>query len=140
MRYGAEYGAVINFWCNIVRHFKEGAIGCGKHAVGAAPHPPHLKFGPGYKVVYDKAPGYLKQLIQMEIASTDSQRTRARPAEDTLRMQLPKLIKNKASERRFSVHAPDAWNSLPLKIRSITSIDSFKGMLKNHLFNSIQSP
>ena len=42
-----EYGAVINFWCNIVRHFKEGAIGCGKHAVGAAPHPPHLKFGPG---------------------------------------------------------------------------------------------
>ena len=92
-----------------------------------------------YKIVYDKAPGYLKQLIEMEPSCTDSQRTRAKPAEDNLRMKLPKMHKTKASERRFSVHAPAAWNSLPLRIRSITNIDSFKGMLKNHLFNSIQS-
>ena len=92
-----------------------------------------------YKIVYDKAPGYLKQLIEMEPSCTDSQKTRAKPAEDNLRMKLPKMHKTKASERRFSVHAPAAWNSLPLRIRSITNIDSFKGMLKNHLFNSVQS-
>ena len=58
-----EYGAVINSWCNIVRHFKEGAIGCGKHAVGAAPHPPHLKFGPGVQY-------YDKQAEQIEIGNS----------------------------------------------------------------------
>ena len=90
-----------------------------------------------YKIVYGKAPDYLKQLIEMEPTCTDSQRTRAKPAEDTLRMKLPKMYKTKASDRRFSVHAPVAWNSLPLRIRSISNIDSFKSMLKNYLFNSI---
>ena len=93
-----------------------------------------------YKIVYDIAPNYLKQLIEMEpLHNTDSCRTRAKPAEDILRMKVPKMCKTKASERRFSVHAPTAWNSLPLRIRSINNIDSFKRMLKNHIFNSILS-
>ena len=71
---------------------------------------------------------------------TSSWNTRSKPAEDNLRMKLPKMCKTKASERRFSVYAPVAWNSLPLKIRSINNIDSFKKMLKTHLFNSVSSP
>ena len=89
-----------------------------------------------YKVVYNIAPDYLKQLIEMD-PYTDSCKTRLKPAGDNLRMKLPKLCKGKASERRFSVYAPEAWNSLPYSIRSITSIDSFKKTLKTHLFKSI---
>ena len=92
-----------------------------------------------YKIVYDIAPDYLKQLIEMD-SFTSSWNTRSKPAEDNLRMKLPKMCKTKASERRFSVYAPVAWNSLPLKIRSINNIDSFKKMLKTHLFNSVSSP
>ena len=91
-----------------------------------------------YKIVYDIAPDYLKQLIEMD-SSTDSCNTRSKPAEDNLRMKLPKLCKTKASNRRFSVHAPEAWNSLPLEIRSTKDVNSFKRTLKTHLFNSMSS-
>lgn len=89
-----------------------------------------------YKVVYDIAPDYLKQLVEMD-PQTDSYITRAKPAEDNLRMKLPRLCKTKAGERRFSVYAPEAWNSLPYNIRSIINIDSFKKYLKTYLFNSL---
>ena len=88
-----------------------------------------------YKVVYDIAPDYLKQLIEMD-PQTDSCNTRARPAGDNLRMKLPRLCKTKAGERLFSVYAHEAWNSLPYNIRSITNIDSFKKYLKTYLFSS----
>mgnify|MGYP001215155125 FL=1 len=89
-----------------------------------------------YKVVYDIAPGYLKDLVEMDIP-TDSYNTRTRPDTDNLRMKLHKVIKNKASDRRFSVYAPESWNSLPFNIRSITNIESFKKCLKTYLFNSM---
>ena len=91
-----------------------------------------------YKIVYDMSPAYLKDLIEMEVAET-YKTTRAKPTEDNLRMKVPKMCKTKASGRRFSVHAPSAWNSLPLKIRSINDINTFKKTLKNHLFDSFLS-
>ena len=89
-----------------------------------------------YKVVYGMAPGYLRELIEIE-TPTDSYNTRTRPDADNLRMKLPKVYKNKASDRRFSVYAPEAWNSLPYNMRSITDIESFKKSLKTYLFNSM---
>lgn len=38
-------------------------------------------------------------------------------------------------KRSFAVCAPRLWNSLPLHIRSSTSIGQFKSQLKTHLFN-----
>ena len=89
-----------------------------------------------YKIVHDMAPGYLSELVEMEI-STDSYNTRTKPDADNLRMKLPKVYKNKASDRRFSVHAPETWNSLPYNIRSINNVESFKKHLKTYLFNSM---
>ena len=91
---------------------------------------------PTYKIVHDMAPGYLSELVEMEI-STDSYNTRTKPDADNLRMKLPKVYKNKASDRRFSVHAPETWNSLPYNIRSINNVESFKKHLKTYLFNSM---
>ena len=92
-----------------------------------------------YKIVYGMAPQYLVDLIEMEPPSHSSKTTRARPSDDTLRMKLSKLSRTKSSDRCFSNYAPEAWNSLPLGIRSINNIESFKKMLKNHLFNSMMA-
>ena len=92
-----------------------------------------------YKIVYDMAPDYLRELVEMDIPNQSSKTTRAKPAEDTLRMKLPKMCRTRASERRFSNYAPETWNSLPLRLRSIKNIETFKKMLKNHLFDSLKA-
>ena len=89
-----------------------------------------------YKVMNGLAPDYLKDLV--EIDNHHQGNTRGRPAGDNLRMKLPKLCKDKASERRFSVYAPEAWNLLPFCIRSITNVEQFKKQLKTHIFNSVR--
>lgn len=93
-----------------------------------------------YKIVYDMSPDYLKELVKMDIPTESTRTTRAKPTEDNLRMVLPKMCRTKASNRRFSNYAPEAWNSIPLRIRNIDNIDIFKRMLKNYLFESMESP
>lgn len=90
-----------------------------------------------YKIVYNMAPQYLKELVEMDVPTESSKITRAKPMEDHLRMKLPKMCRTKASGRRFTNYAPEAWNSLPLRIRTIKNIETFKGMLKNYLFESM---
>ena len=41
--------------------------------------------------------------------------------------------------RSFSYTAPRFWNALPLNIRSSVSLDTFKRLTKNHLFNNFTS-
>ena len=36
--------------------------------------------------------------------------------------------------RSFSAAAPKLWNDLPLELRQVTSLDSFKSRLKTYLF------
>ena len=40
-------------------------------------------------------------------------------------------------DRAFSVAAPTLWNSLPLDIRCCDSLQSFKTLLKTHLYNKV---
>ena len=40
-------------------------------------------------------------------------------------------------DRAFSVAAPTLWNSLPLDIRCCVSLQSFKTLLKTHLYNKV---
>ena len=49
-------------------------------------------------------------------------------------MKLPKMSRLKASNRRFSNYAPEAWNSIPKELRSIADATAFKGKLKNYLY------
>ena len=53
---------------------------------------------------------------------------------------LKKKIKNTQKVKRaFSYFGPSVWNSLPLKIRNATTIDTFTSALKAYLYNLQES-
>ena len=85
-----------------------------------------------FKVINGIAPDYLCDLIEMERDNLKESRTR-RAGDDSL-LKLPKMSRLKASNRRFSNYAPEAWNSLPKDLREITDRTAFKGKLKNYLY------
>ena len=88
-----------------------------------------------FKVVNGIAPEYLCALV--EIANDDFRTSRTRAAEDNTLMKLPKMSRLKASNRRFSNYAPEAWNSIPKELRSIADPTAFKGKLKNYLYGQL---
>ena len=47
------------------------------------------------------------------------------------------LIEN---EWAFRVWAPSLWNSLPLSVRSATTVSTFRRRVKTHLFNLAYLP
>ncbi|KAI5099337.1 hypothetical protein C0J45_11476, partial [Silurus meridionalis] len=48
---------------------------------------------------------------------------------------VPRYRLSSAGGRSFSVIAPILWNSLPIALRTITTLTEFKSRLKTHLFN-----
>ena len=58
-----------------------------------------------------------------------------RSSNDSSLLSYP-IIKPQATlgERVFALAAPKLWNTLPRLIRESTSIGTFKGKLKTHLF------
>ena len=91
-----------------------------------------------YKVVHRTAPDYLTDKVPA-YEDVDSLRfTRANAVLDEFRLQYPKLssvnANSKLRRRRPSVFLPSLWNDLPLDIRSLPSVDSFKTRLKTRLF------
>ena len=50
------------------------------------------------------------------------------------------MCRDKASDRCFSNYAPEVWNALPLEIRKINNVETFKRKLKNHLYDSMVGP
>ena len=55
-------------------------------------------------------------------------------------MAAPKARLKPCGERTFPLAAPGLWNSIPLGIRSSSSIDSFKRHLKTYLFEQDYNP
>ena len=53
-----------------------------------------------------------------------------------LTLDIPKTKLVTYGDKSFSVKASQEWNKLPLKIRSSTSINSFKSQLKTNLFKA----
>ena len=89
-----------------------------------------------FKVVNGVAPVYLQELVTMSSNDPTLRESRLRPA-DVVQMKLPKISKLKATNRRFSNYAPEAWNSLPSRLRKIDNISIFKGQLKFFLFEHL---
>jgi hypothetical protein len=87
-----------------------------------------------HKTVHGSSPKYMRELVEIDVPLS-STNTRAKVQGDCYRLKIPKLPKNNIDNRRFSNYAPVAWNSLPLTIRCLPNTDSFKGLLKNHLYN-----
>ena len=88
-----------------------------------------------FKIVNGVAPEYLCDLVEMARGNNVVSRTRM--TSDESLMKLPKMSRLKASNRRFSNYAPEAWNSLPGYLRRIEEPAVFKGKLKNYLYDQI---
>ena len=57
---------------------------------------------------------------------------------DDYLMLSTKVAKTKYGQRTFEYTAPRLWNALPLKIRTATSLDEFKGLVKTLLFKGTE--
>ena len=77
-----------------------------------------------YKIFYGLAPQYLDDLL--EKAVDDTKNTRSNPDHDMLKLKVPRFAKTNLESRRFSVHAPELWNSLPHYLRSMDNANLFK--------------
>jgi hypothetical protein len=84
-----------------------------------------------HKCLHGEAPGYLKELLLFRSMSVRSLRSNI---DCELKLHVPFIKKLTLAERSFSVQAPKEWNQLPLKLRSISSLDVFRRNLKTHLF------
>lgn len=80
-----------------------------------------------FKTLQLGQPSYLHDLLAM-----------AKPSRSLRSNQGPMLtvprVKTVTGSRAFSACAPVLWNSLPLSIRSLQSVASFRKYLKTHLF------
>ena len=86
-----------------------------------------------FKCINNSAPTYLCNLISLYVP-----RRKLRSSEDKFVLNVPK-VRTGFGERAFSFNGPQTWNNLPYDIRSCLSLDSFKKMLKTHLFKSVYS-
>ena len=59
---------------------------------------------------------------------------RALRSSNELLLNVPRFKNKTLGARTFACAAASLWNSLPLEIRAIENIDSFKSSLKTHLF------
>ena len=75
-------------------------------------------------------PGYLADITPLHIAR------RCLRSEDLHRITVPSSRTKTFGDRAFSHSAAALWNSLPLTIRTIPTIATFKRNLKTHLFQT----
>ena len=91
-----------------------------------------------YKIVYGTAPGYLQEIVPLDESWGASRTTRMTNILDPYRLKYPKMTSinatSKLRRRRLSVLLPTVWNELPLELRSIPNVDTFKSRLKTHFF------
>ena len=80
-----------------------------------------------FNVLLHHQPSYLHQLI---IPCSSAYTTRS---VNKHLLQMP-FIRSSNGRRSFFFAAPTIWNSLPLHIRSLQSISSFRSALKHYLF------
>ena len=82
-----------------------------------------------FKIVNNIAPKYLQELV----CRYEPTRILRSSADKWRLTEQPYKLKT-YGYRAFSVVAPKLWNTLPVDIRSITDINTFKSKLKTHLF------
>lgn len=80
-----------------------------------------------FKVLNFRKPAYLADLLSFY------QPSRTLRSSNSLLLNIPN-IRTSVGRRSFSFAAPTIWNSLPLHLRSCSSISYFCNKLKTHLF------
>ena len=83
-----------------------------------------------YKCRNNLAPKYLTELLPS--------RTSSRPLRSTHSVNITQTyFKNsQCQSSSFSSAGPRAWNSLPTRVKTAQSLNSFKSLLKTHLFTT----
>ena len=83
-----------------------------------------------YKAINGMAPSYLTDLILLKHNNKYSLRS-----SNELLLTYP-LRKSYITlgDRSFSMAAPKIWNSLPINVKSATSVETFKRLLKTYYF------
>ena len=83
-----------------------------------------------FKCLHNMAPVYLASLLKVR----SSGRTTRTSSSDHLTLDVPFTKMKTFAARSFSVYGPSSWNSLPLHVRAIDNLPSFKKELKTILF------
>ena len=92
-----------------------------------------------YKIKQKQAPLYLNSLVSFRSTSSSTTSRRLRSASIAhLQLSPGPRTRTRYGDRAFSALAPTLWNNLPTHIRDAPSLDSFKSLLKTHLFNQSQ--
>ena len=81
-----------------------------------------------YKALNGTAPSYISELLKYHTSER-----KLRSSSQHL-LATPKARLKTYGERAFAVAVPRLWNSIPLELRSSSSIDIFKRHLKTYLF------
>ena len=82
-----------------------------------------------YKALNGLAPQYILDLLKYKDVTYST-----RSADQQL-LHIPFTRNVTFADRSFSVAAPTEWNKIPLKIRLISNLDTFKTQLKTYLFS-----
>ena len=83
-----------------------------------------------WKSLNGTASQYIAEILQLY----NSNRTLR--SSDKHLLHIPRTS-SMVGDRAFSVVAPTLWNSLPINLRCCVSLQTFKNMLKTHLYNSV---
>ncbi len=82
-----------------------------------------------HKCIHQTAPLYLQQLITVKTFTRCTRQSHA------ITLTQPKPRTATYGQRPFSFLAPNLWNTLPANIRNTPQPNTFKSLLKTHLFN-----
>ena len=82
-----------------------------------------------YKSLHNQSPSYIKDLLCLEPAANYAHRSSAQSL-----LSIPKVNCSILWDRAFAHAAPVLWNSLPLAVRTSSSLAIFKKQLKTFLF------
>ncbi|XP_072247498.1 uncharacterized protein [Leuresthes tenuis] len=86
-----------------------------------------------YKVLNDRAPSYLKDLIVRYFPN------RALRSQTAGLLVVPRVSKSRMGGRAFSYQAPLLWNKLPVNVREADTLSTFKISLKTFLSDKAYS-
>ena len=80
-----------------------------------------------FKSLNDMAPKYLSDKLNLR-------KNNGLRSDNSRKLQIPKSRLKLYGDRAFSVAGPMLWNDLSEELRLCTKIDTFKRLLKTHLF------
>ena len=82
-----------------------------------------------FKCLTGEAPAYLRSMIQFKRIGRPGLRS-----ESEMLLEVPRFRHQTLGGRSFSAAAPRLWNQLPTSLHHADSIETFKSLLKAHLF------